>query len=36
MERLMDAVVSFFRDMAAAPDLVRRVAGLAAYITPVI
>jgi putative transposase len=30
MERLMDAVVSFFRDMAAAPDLVRRVAGLAA------
>lgn len=30
MERLMDAVASFFRDMATAPDLVRRVVGLAA------
>ncbi len=30
MERLMDAVISFFHDMAASPDLVRRVAGLAA------
>ena len=30
IERLMDAVVSFFRDMAASPDLVCRVAGLAA------
>ncbi len=30
MERLMDAVLSFFRDMAASPDLVCRVAGLAA------
>lgn len=30
MERLMDAVVSFFCDMAASPDLVRSVAGLAA------
>ncbi len=30
MERLMDAVSSFFRDMAASPDLVRSVAGLAA------
>ena len=29
MERLMDAVTSFFHDMAASPDLVRRVAGLA-------
>ena len=30
MEQLMDAVSSFFRDMAAAPDLVRSVARLAA------
>lgn len=30
MERLMDAVTSFFRDMAGSPDLVRSVAGLAA------
>ena len=30
MERLMDAVVSFFRNMATSPDLVRSVAGLAA------
>jgi putative transposase len=30
MERLMDAVLSFFRDMAASPELVRSVAGLAA------
>jgi putative transposase len=30
MERLMDAVLSFFHDMAASPDLVRSVAGLAA------
>lgn len=30
MEQLMDAVSSFFRDMAASPDLVRSVAGLAA------
>lgn len=30
MERLMDAVTSFFRDMADSPDLVRSVAGLAA------
>jgi hypothetical protein len=27
MERLMDAVVSFFRQMAASPDLVGSVAG---------
>lgn len=30
MERLMDAVTSFFRNMATSPDLVRHVAGLAA------
>ncbi|GHO98797.1 IS630 orf [Reticulibacter mediterranei] len=30
MEQLMDAVTSFFQDMAAAPDLVSSVAGLAA------
>ncbi len=30
MERLIDAVTSFFRDMAVSPDLVRSVAGLAA------
>jgi uncharacterized UPF0160 family protein len=30
MDRLMDAVTSFFRDMADSPDLVRSVAGLAA------
>ena len=30
MERLMDAVLSFFHDMAASPDRVRSVAGLAA------
>lgn len=30
MERLIDAVLSFFREMAASPDLVRSVAGLAA------
>ena len=30
IERLMDAVVSFFRDMAASPDLVCHVAGVAA------
>jgi hypothetical protein len=30
MEQLMDAVSSFFRDMAASPALVRSVAGLAA------
>lgn len=30
MERLMEAVTSFFRDMADSPDLVRSVAGLAA------
>jgi len=30
MERLMHAVDSFFQDMAASPDLVRSVAGLAA------
>jgi putative transposase len=30
MEQLMEAVSSFFRDMAAAPDLVRHVTGLAA------
>jgi putative transposase len=30
MERLMEAVLSFFQQMAASPDLVHRVAGLAA------
>ncbi len=30
MERLMEAVTSFFREMAAAPELVRSVTGLAA------
>jgi putative transposase len=30
MERLMEAVFTFFRDMAASPGLVRSVAGLAA------
>jgi putative transposase len=30
MDRLMDAVTSFFRDMADSPDLVRSFAGLAA------
>jgi hypothetical protein len=30
MERLMDAVLSFFQDMAASPESVRSVAGLAA------
>ena len=30
MERLTDAVTSFFRDMAASPGLVRSAAGLAA------
>ncbi len=30
MEQLMEAVSSFFRDMATAPDLVRHIAGLAA------
>lgn len=30
MERLMEAMTSFFREMAAAPELVRSVTGLAA------
>jgi transposase len=30
MERLMDAVLSFFRTMAASPEFVRSVTGLAA------
>jgi putative transposase len=34
-ERLMEAVISFFRDMAASPDLVRSVSGLATDIPPV-
>ena len=29
LEQLMDAVFSFFRNMAASPDLVRGVVGLA-------
>jgi len=30
MERLIEAVLTFFRDMAASPDVIRQVAGLAA------
>jgi hypothetical protein len=30
IENLMEAVLAFFHDMAASPDLVRQVAGLAA------
>src|SRR5258708_36124569 len=30
MERLIEAVLAFFRDMAASPDIIRQVTGLAA------
>jgi len=30
MDRLMEAVHAFFRDMATCPDVIRHIAGLAA------
>ena len=35
IERLLDAVTGFLRDMSASPPTVRSVAGLAAYVSPV-